>query len=246
MTALQLVRTDPDAIDLDAVNTALADADAEEVVRWAFETFGERLVMSSSFGAQSALMLHLASRVVPKIPVIFLDTGYLFPETYQFADQLIADHDLHIPTTGAGRSFRAMTDLFQGRYTDAEPLYQRALEIREKALGEDHPEVAIGLNNLASSLSSQVSVLERMFVMSRAQGRCADAEPLGNFASWVCAPEPLGSAPPCPAPECDPARSVGRGAPFGTRQSKIPCTCASPSGVKKSQKRRPSEASATT
>ena len=61
---------------------------AEERVRWAVETFGDRLVMSTSFGIQSAVMLHLVTRFAPKIPVVFVDTGYLFPETYQFADQL--------------------------------------------------------------------------------------------------------------------------------------------------------------
>lgn len=72
-------------IDLDAVNAELHNADAERVVGWAHETFGNRLVMTSSFGAQSALMLHLVTRVVPHIPVILIDTGYLFPETYRFA-----------------------------------------------------------------------------------------------------------------------------------------------------------------
>ena len=93
MEALKLVQPE---LDLDAIHATLADADAEEVVRWAFETFGERLVMTSSFGAHSALMLHLASRVVPKVPVIFLDTGYLFPETYQFAEQLTARFGLRL------------------------------------------------------------------------------------------------------------------------------------------------------
>lgn len=88
MEALQLVPPGRDDLDLEAVNASLEGADAEEVVRWAAETFGERLVMTSSFGAHSALMLHLASRVIPRIPVIFLDTGYLFPETYQFAEAL--------------------------------------------------------------------------------------------------------------------------------------------------------------
>ncbi len=38
----------------------------------------------------------------------------------------------------------------QGRYAEAEPLHRRALAIREKALGPDHPDVAASLNNLAS------------------------------------------------------------------------------------------------
>ena len=52
----------------------------------------------------------------------------------------------------------------QGRYADAEPLYQRSLAIREKGLGPDHPDVATALNNLADLYLSQ--------------GRYADAEPL--------------------------------------------------------------------
>lgn len=44
--------------------------------------------MTTSFGIQAAVMLHLVTQVVPKIPVIFIDTGYLFPETYRFAREL--------------------------------------------------------------------------------------------------------------------------------------------------------------
>jgi phosphoadenosine phosphosulfate reductase len=75
-------------VDLEQVNAQLHDAPAEQVVQWATRTFGDRLVMTSSFGAQAALMLHLVTRVVPDIPVVFIDTGFHFPETYQFADQL--------------------------------------------------------------------------------------------------------------------------------------------------------------
>jgi phosphoadenosine phosphosulfate reductase len=66
----------------------LEKAAAEERVRWAADTFGGRLVMTTSFGIQSAVMLHLVTRIVPDIPVIFIDTGYLFPETYRFAREL--------------------------------------------------------------------------------------------------------------------------------------------------------------
>lgn len=75
-------------VDLTEVNAKLADASAEEVIAWSAELFGEGLVMSTSFGAHSAVMLHLVSRVAPGTPVIFVDTGYLFAETYRFADEL--------------------------------------------------------------------------------------------------------------------------------------------------------------
>src|SRR5581483_7671913 len=66
----------------------LENASAEDRVKWAVEHFGDKLVMTTSFGIQSAVMLHLVTRIAPRIPVIFIDTGYLFPETYRFAREL--------------------------------------------------------------------------------------------------------------------------------------------------------------
>ena len=64
------------------------DGSAQEIIRCSYDAYGENLVMSTSFGAHSALMLHLATQEIPNIPVIFIDTGYLFPETYHFAQEL--------------------------------------------------------------------------------------------------------------------------------------------------------------
>jgi len=83
-------------LDLDAVNRQLESAKAEERIAWAVETFGERLILSSSFGAQAAVALHLVTQVVPKIPVILIDTGYLFPETYRFIDELTKKLQLNL------------------------------------------------------------------------------------------------------------------------------------------------------
>lgn len=66
----------------------LEKATPEDRVRWAAETFGDKLIMTTSFGPQSAVMLHLATSILPDIPVVFIDTGYLFPETYRFAAEL--------------------------------------------------------------------------------------------------------------------------------------------------------------
>ena len=61
---------------------------AEARVRWSLERLPGNRVLSSSFGAQAAVSLHLLTRAAPGIPVILVDTGYLFPETYQYIDQL--------------------------------------------------------------------------------------------------------------------------------------------------------------
>ncbi|MBU1620436.1 MAG: phosphoadenylyl-sulfate reductase [Gammaproteobacteria bacterium] len=57
-------------------------------VKWALEHLPDQQILSSSFGIQSAVMLHLVTSARPDIPVLLTDTGYLFPETYQFIDEL--------------------------------------------------------------------------------------------------------------------------------------------------------------
>jgi phosphoadenosine phosphosulfate reductase len=78
------------AVELAAANARLSTVGAEERIAWAAGKFGKSRVVSTSFGAQSAVMLSLAVAAVPDIPVLFVDTGYLFPETYRFADELQA------------------------------------------------------------------------------------------------------------------------------------------------------------
>ncbi len=74
--------------DLEEANRRLEAMGAEQRVAWALESFAGEVVMSSSFGAQAAVTLHMVTRQQPDIPVILVDTGYLFPETYQFVEEL--------------------------------------------------------------------------------------------------------------------------------------------------------------
>ncbi|MEW5836795.1 MAG: phosphoadenylyl-sulfate reductase [Pseudomonadota bacterium] len=74
----------------------LGRLDAVERVRWALRNVPGPLVLSSSFGAQSALMLHMLTREQPDIPVVLIDTGYLFAETYRFVDQLVDRLELNL------------------------------------------------------------------------------------------------------------------------------------------------------
>lgn len=70
------------------INAELEALSAQERVRWALANLPGEQVLSSSFGIQGALMLHLVTRERPDIPVVLTDTGYLFPETYRFIDEL--------------------------------------------------------------------------------------------------------------------------------------------------------------
>jgi phosphoadenosine phosphosulfate reductase len=83
---LEAARHDPRA--LAELDTWLGTLDAEERVAWALEHAPGAHALSSSFGAQAAVSLHLLTRQRPELPVILVDTGYLFPETYRFVDEL--------------------------------------------------------------------------------------------------------------------------------------------------------------
>ncbi|MBB5936116.1 phosphoadenylyl-sulfate reductase [Streptomyces zagrosensis] len=74
----------------------LEDAPALEILRWSTETFGERFCVTSSM--EDAVVAHLAARVRPGVDVVFLDTGYHFPETIGTRDAVGAVLDVNLIT----------------------------------------------------------------------------------------------------------------------------------------------------
>ena len=93
----------PDPIDaaespraLAELNAWLAGRTAAQRVAWGLETLAGNHALTSSFGAQAAVSLHLVTREKSDIPVVLLDTGYLFPETYAFVDALTHRLDLSL------------------------------------------------------------------------------------------------------------------------------------------------------
>lgn len=78
------------------LNQALERMTAQQRVQWALENLPQQTIVSSSFGAQSAVMLHLLTQLQPDIPVVLTDTGYLFPQTYQFIDQMVEQLGLNL------------------------------------------------------------------------------------------------------------------------------------------------------
>lgn len=73
------------------LNRRYRDAGAEEVLRAAVEReFPTRLALVSSFGAESAVLLHMAAEIDPALEVVFIDTLRLFGETLRYRDTLIA------------------------------------------------------------------------------------------------------------------------------------------------------------
>lgn len=78
------------------INQQLEQLDAIERIHWSLQHLPDTQVLSSSFGIQSAVMLHLLTSIKPDIPVVLIDTGYLFAETYQFIDSMTQRLDLNL------------------------------------------------------------------------------------------------------------------------------------------------------
>ncbi|MFF0711379.1 phosphoadenylyl-sulfate reductase [Streptomyces bauhiniae] len=97
MTTTQKERTEDELRELaERAGRELEDAPALEVLRWAVDTFGEKFCVTSSM--EDAVVAHLASRVRPGVDVVFLDTGYHFPETIGTRDAVDAVMEVNVVT----------------------------------------------------------------------------------------------------------------------------------------------------
>jgi phosphoadenosine phosphosulfate reductase len=73
---------------IDALNARLRHATPQEILKAAFDAYRGKIAIVSSFGVESAVLLHLAAEIDPTIPVLFLDTGQHFGQTLDYRKQL--------------------------------------------------------------------------------------------------------------------------------------------------------------
>ncbi|MDK9762847.1 phosphoadenylyl-sulfate reductase [Vibrio sp. D420a] len=83
-------------LHLAEINETLEKLTAQQRIAWALENLEGQHTVSSSFGVQSSVMLHLITQQSPNIPVVLTDTGYLFPETYRFIEKLTQQLSLNL------------------------------------------------------------------------------------------------------------------------------------------------------
>ena len=74
---------------------------AEQILIWAYQTFGDQVAVTSSFQSQSVPLLHLISRYCPELTVLFIDTGYHFQETLAYRNKLTMLFQLNLRTVRA-------------------------------------------------------------------------------------------------------------------------------------------------
>ncbi len=82
--------------DYEKLNREFETKPAEDIIRWAVKEFSPDLAMSTSFGAESAVLLHLATQIHPSLTVLFTNTGFHFKETLEHRDNLVKRLKLNV------------------------------------------------------------------------------------------------------------------------------------------------------
>ncbi len=179
MQALKF-HAEPD-LDTDYLSAEISSLRAGERIRLLYERLGDHLVATTSFGIQAAVMLHLIHEHAPKIPVVFIDTGFLFPETYRYIEQLRLRLDLDLrvyqPTVSAARIDALWGNLWEGTKEEQDRYAMLTkIEPMNRALRETGADV--WLSGLRRSQSS--TRVERPFV--ERQKKTLKAYPILDWA----------------------------------------------------------------
>jgi phosphoadenosine phosphosulfate reductase len=166
MQALKF-HADPD-FDPEILSSDIAPLRAGERIRLLHERLGDHLVATTSFGIQAAVMLHLIHEHAPKIPIVFIDTGYLFPETYRYIEQLSClldklDLRIYQPSVSAARMEALWGRLWEGGREDQDRYAMLTkIEPMNRALRETGADVWIsGLRRSQSKTRSDRPFVER-------------------------------------------------------------------------------------
>ncbi len=107
-------------LDLNSLNAIFETSAPSKIVEWAVAQFDGEVILASSFGAESVVSLHLATQVKPDIRIVMVDTGYLFPETHRFMEQMRQRFNLNVWT------YRTANDpiTWLGDHSEPDPSYR--------------------------------------------------------------------------------------------------------------------------
>ncbi len=167
---------------LAAVNPCLERMSALERVQWSLDYLPQRQVLTSSFGVQSAVMLHMLNLFEHRLPVILIDTGYLFPETYRFIDQMVERLDLELkvyrPLTSPAWQEARFGKLWQAgaegirRYNQMNKVQPMARALRELQVGTWFS----GLRRSQSDTRDRITVVQH-------HGRTVKVHPIADWSA---------------------------------------------------------------
>jgi len=164
-------------LDFKAINNQLEDATAQDIVEWALSIKGKTIV-TTNFGPQEAVLLHMVSQLAPDTEVLWIDSGYNKVETYKFADNLTNKLGLNItvytPLVTAARRDAVMNGIplidehSHGEFSD-----QFKLEPFKRAMNEINPDVW-----LTAVRREQTLVRQEMDIVSLGPNEVIKVSPL--------------------------------------------------------------------
>jgi phosphoadenosine phosphosulfate reductase len=108
--------------ELAELNTRFESAEPVEILRWAFEDSAiERIAIASAFQAEGTCVMHMATRIRPDVPVLFLETGFHFAETLAFKEQLAEDLGLNVVDLVGEHTVESQEATFGPRLFERDP-----------------------------------------------------------------------------------------------------------------------------
>jgi phosphoadenosine phosphosulfate reductase len=108
--------------ELIALNIAFEDVHPKEILSWALEGAGlQRIALASAFQADGTVVMHLATRIRPNIPIMFLETGYQFAETLAFKQQITERLGLNVMDLYGAYTVERQAEEFGPRLYEREP-----------------------------------------------------------------------------------------------------------------------------
>ncbi len=110
------------ADELLALNLAFESAQPQQMLKWALEDAGlERVAIASAFQGEGTVVIHMATRIRPHIPILFLETGYQFAETLALKEQLTEMLGLNVIDLVGEYSVEGQTEAFGPRLYERDP-----------------------------------------------------------------------------------------------------------------------------
>ncbi|WP_020403728.1 phosphoadenylyl-sulfate reductase [Gracilimonas tropica] len=150
-----------ESVQIKKINQSLSAAHNDVRIAHILNKYLDEVLITTSFGTTSALLIHMISRIRPDHPIHFINTGYLFPETLQYKDQLIERYGVniidHIPDeekhriTKQDELWKSNPDLCC-HYNKVEPL---------EKLKADHKVWISGLIGYQNSYRSGLEILQQ-------------------------------------------------------------------------------------
>lgn len=168
--------------DLDQINQALADKSAEEIIRWAI-ALDRRTLTTTTFGDQSAVLLHMVSRLQYNMKILWVDTGYNSSATYRFANKLINQLDLNIDVYTPLITTARLNVMMGGLPDVGDPLHEEfteqvKLEPFKRAIDQLKPEIWI-----TGVRKEQTEYRQSLDIVSRSKEGILKVAPLLNWSS---------------------------------------------------------------